>query len=193
MPKHLGFFFVIDKYEMLITRTSTSTFSLIDDDTLREWLRIDSDIDADTLAMLLASATDYIQGLTGSVLAASNYTVAYDRFGCRVDVPLFPLNSITGVTATLADGSSVTLDTSAYTVNLLSYRPSITLVTAPTDAVGLIVSANAGYTAQASVPASLQHAAAVLVAAGYDNRSELAPNTLATVANLIAQYHRVFL
>jgi uncharacterized phiE125 gp8 family phage protein len=192
MPKHLGFFFVVDKYEMLITRTSTPTFPLIDDDTLREWLRIDSDVDADTLAMLLASATDYIQGVTGSVLAASNYTVAYDCFGCRLDVPLFPLNSVTGVAATLADGSSVTLDPSAYTVNLLSYRPSI-LVTAPTETVGLIVSANAGYTAQASVPASLQHAAAVLVAAGYDNRSDLDPKTLATVANLIAQYRRVFL
>jgi uncharacterized phiE125 gp8 family phage protein len=178
---------------MLTTRLTLPTFPLIDDTTLREWLRIDADVDAATLALLLASATDYIQGLTGIVLAAADFTVAYDSLSPAMAVPLFPINTLSGVAAKLADGTSVDLDASAYVANLYSTTPTISILTVPENTVAVIVSANAGYQTQASVQASIQHAAAVLVAAGYDNRSALDASTTATVAALVAQYRRVFL
>jgi uncharacterized phiE125 gp8 family phage protein len=176
----------------LITRTSSPSFTLVDDTTLRQWLRIDDAVDAETLTLQMAAATDYLEGQTGRVLAAASYTIALDAVEPCIALGLFPLNSVSSVVANLADGTSQTLTAgSDYRISITSQRPSLSILNVPAKAASFLVTCNAGYTSQDAVPASLQQAAAVLVAAGYDNRSALDPKTFDTVSALISRYRAV--
>lgn len=179
---------------MLITRLTSPSFAIVDADTLTEWLRIDSDIDSATIELLLSSATDYIEGVTGRVLAAANYQIDYDSLAPSLPLNIAPLNSVSTVSAKLADGSSVVLTAGTdYLTQAASSAPSIMLLNIPANTVSITVLANAGYTNAAAVPASIQHAAAVLVAASYDSRSALDPATAMTVTNLVSRYRRVMM
>jgi uncharacterized phiE125 gp8 family phage protein len=177
---------------MLITRLTSPSFVIVDSDTLAEWLRIDSSTDTATTDLLVASATDYIECITGRVLAAANYQIDYDELAPSLPLNIAPLNSVTSVSAKLADGTAIALTAGTdYLTQAASAAPSIMLLNVPTGAVSISVLANAGYTNAAAVPASIQHAAAILVAASYDSRSALDPATATTVTNLVSRYRRV--
>ena len=175
-----------------IIRTSLPAFTIVDQATLEQWLRIDASVDEQTVDLLLASATDYLEGLTGQVLASANYIVVLDPAGGFSPIGLTPFNGVLSVAALFTDGTAQTLTAGTqYTISLSGISPVISFTELPDGTVGVSVACNAGYTSAASVPASLQHAAAVLVAAGYDNRSALDPRTIATVDNLIQRYRAV--
>lgn len=168
----------------------------IDSETLGEWLRIDAGDDPATVDLLLCSSIDYIEGLTSKIVSAANYTIEFFDLSCsELPILLEPLNTIVSVLAVLDDGSSVTLDQGTDWLNRArASQPHVTIVgELPESTVSVIVTVNAGYQSPAAVPAALRHAAAVLVAAGYDNRTDLDPKTIMAVRNLCSRWTRVLM
>lgn len=179
---------------MLIQRISQPSFTLLDAATLAQWLRIDTGTDLATLDLLLASATDWIEGYTGRVMSAANYTVTFDGCDRRLPLGVFPVNSIASVVVSHDDSTTQELTAGVdYRACLASPWPAVTILNTSQFISGYTVTLNAGFAQLSAVPAAIQHAAAVLVGAGYDSRTALDPQTLATVCNLLSRHKRVFL
>ncbi len=163
---------------MDILRTSPPAFDLVSSDELVEWLRIDPNTDADTLKMLVTSATEYVEGLTNLTIGASTYRIRLDHRATRYRLPLTNVTGITGVTVSgqpLTDG----------------YRLdgcSVVFYVMP-DACP-VITVMAGYGSVETVPDAIRHSIAVLVSAGYNSREEIDPKTFATVERLCSRYRR---
>ncbi|MDG2532067.1 hypothetical protein P6144_00255 [Sphingomonas sp. HITSZ_GF] len=164
---------------MKITRLTPSTFEALTEEQLSEWLRIDSDSDALTTAMLVQSATEIVEGLTGQSLGESDFRIVFDRRMACLSLPLDPIQTVNSVKVA---GQAV-----GYTLR----GDTIFLDAFPAGPV--TVEVTAGYGDPELVPLSLRHAIAVLVGAGYDNREAIDPKTMQTVANLCARHRRLVL
>lgn len=164
---------------MKITRLTIPAFDAVSNDQIVEWLRIDPDTDNITLAMLVSSAVETVEGLTGLNIAACDYLVDFDRRCATYRLPLDPVTTVKSVTA---GGVSQTFTVQGDTLILDAFP------TAPVSAV-----VTAGYDDPEMMPVSLRHAVAVLVGASYDNREALDPKTMQTVQNLCARHRRMVL
>lgn len=164
---------------MNITRLTTPAQPPVSNAQLAEWIRIDTDQDQLTVDMLLASATMMVETTTNTILAPTDVRIEFDCVACSYELPVHPLSQVTAVEV---DG--VALDPAGWSVRcgrlILTDRP----------ASPPVVFATAGWSA---VPAPLAYAIAILVAAGYDSRSEVTPATLKTVEALCAPHRRLVL
>ena len=164
---------------MNITRLSPSTFEAINEEQLSEWLRIEPDSDLLTTAMLLASATEIVEGVTGLTLAEGTFRIEFSRRMAYLKLPLEPVQTITSVKV---GGETVT-----YT------RRGDTIVLDAFPMGDVTVEVTAGYDDPELIPVSLRHAIAVIVAAGFDGREDIDPKTMKTVEWLCARHRRFVL
>jgi uncharacterized phiE125 gp8 family phage protein len=168
---------------MQITRLSLPTFTALSDQDRASWLRLDEGQDAPTINMLVSSATDYVEGITGLCLGLASYRVEFDGIDCRYRLPLAPVQSITsveyrdltGALQAIPDGWFLSGSDLHFTA-LPAGCPIVTLTAGHPDAV--------------SVPTALRHAIAVLVSAGYNAREELTNQTITTVDRLCQRHKR---
>ena len=166
---------------MQITRLTLPNFPALSDQDRSSWLRIDEGQDNSTIDMLVSSATDYVEGITGLCLGSASYSIDLDWNECRMRVlPLAPIQSITSVEYWDETGTTLPFTDWTLAANRFRYdfptRLTITLV--------------AGYSDPASVPISLRHAIAILVSAGYNGREELSDQTIKTVERLCQRHKR---
>lgn len=162
-------------------RISAPQFPAVSSDQLREWLRLDDSVDESTLDMLLGSAVDHVQSVTGQIVVSADYqTVLCLAPGCHA----IPISNPTAVT--LSDASGDPIDpTDAYAI----IGDDLVLLTIVANDLGaLTIRITAGWTTEEAVPQALRHAIAVLVGASYDGRTEISDQTFTTVSRLCRPY-----
>lgn len=167
---------------MKITRLTLPSFPALTNAEIEAWLRINPDQDADTLTMLVGSATEYIEGVTGLVLGLSTYMVELDGIDESYRLPIGPVQSVTKVEYRDRDGVIHPL-TGWHVASGYLYFPGYPLGSP-------IVTLEAGHSDTAPVPLALAHAIAVLVSAGYNGREEISDQTIKTVDRLCQRHKR---
>lgn len=158
------------------------TFPAVSDADLEAWLRIDTGQDSATIAMLVGSATEYVEGVTGLVLGLAAYRIEFDEIDCAYRLPIEPIQSITSVEYLDAEGELQPIEDWVTARGYLHF-PSIPLG-AP------LVTVEAGYHTPETIPISLCHAIALLVSEGYNSREALSENTIKAVDRLCQRYKR---
>lgn len=151
-----------------VVRTSPPSFAAVSAAQLREWLRLDADVDQPTLDLLLGAAVDHIAGLTGLYVVSAQYEVSFTATGCYS----LPISNITQANAGAIVGGNL----------------DINVEVAP-----LVVSIKAGWTSEEAIPTALRHAIAVYVGAAYDSRHDIGDATFQTIKRLCAPFIRVAL
>ncbi len=168
---------------MKITRLTLPSFPALTNAEIEAWLRIDPDQDADTLAMLVGSATEHVEGVTGLALGVSTYMVELDGIDESYRLPIEPVQSVSKVEYRDRDGVLQSI-TGWHVASGYLYFPGYPMGSP-------IVTLEAGYTREVGVPLALAHAIAVLVSAGYNGREEISDQTIKTVDRLCQRYKRV--
>jgi hypothetical protein len=151
-----------------VVRTSPPSFPAVSSAQLREWLRLDPDVDQATLDLLLGAAVDHIAGLTGLYVVSAEYAVSFAATGCYS----LPISNITQTEAGAVVGGNLEIEV---------------------EAVPLVVSISAGWTTEEAIPVALRHAIAIYVGAAYDSRHDISEATFATIKRLCAPFIRVAL
>lgn len=168
---------------MQITRLSLPEFPALSKIELEAWLRIDAGQDDGTVAMLVGSATEYVESVTGLCLGLSSYRVELDGLDLSYRLPLAPVQSITKVEYRVREG---TLH------EITDWHLASGHLRLPDHPAGTpIVTLVAGYDSSTGIPLSLAHAIAVVVSAGYNSREEISDQTAKTVDRLCQRYKRI--
>lgn len=149
---------------------------------------------------LVAAAVDHIEGPygIGVVLSEQTWELALDWFPLSIELPLYPVQSVTSIEYEDTAGVMQTVDSSVYRVDTHSNPARITLdfnQTWPTpQAVSNSVKVKfvAGH-ANGDVPQSLRHAIVLLAAHWFEHREAVALGTTATdmpmaVESLLARW-----
>ena len=173
----------------MIERTSHSAFPALTNSEVAEWLRIDEDSDTFSVALLIDSACEYVEGETGQALASASYVANFDDYaGNLLALRITPVTAIASVNYTVGTTTTAITD-------FIFQAGSSPRIILPTCIVAdrVTVAFTAGRADLSDVPLALRQAVAVLVSAGYNNREELDDQTFKTVTNLIARYRRVTL
>jgi len=167
-----------------VKRISAPAFPAVSADQLREWLRLDPDVDADTLDLLLGSAVDHVQALTGQIVVSADYETVLHGPGCHV----ITISNSTAVALFDQAGDPITdIDI----VEASVHGDLVFVEVLPADRGPVTVRVTAGWTTEEMVPASLRHAIAVYVGAAYDSRHAIDDATLRTVAALCQPFRRI--
>lgn len=163
---------------MLITRITAPAFPAVSADELETWLRIDCGSDPETLSLLVASATELVEALTGRVLGSAQYRIEFAGSALCYSFPISPVQTVESVKV---DGEPITDWRYANGIVHLDALPE----SAP------VVTVVAGSTDVEAIPEALRHAIAVLVSASYNNREEISDQTMRTVERLCAPHRRI--
>lgn len=165
-------------------------------------LRVTHTSEDDLISAYLASATDKVQRWTRRQLMQAEYELALDGFplgGCVIELDLPPLVSVESVTYIDASGQDVTLDASAYQVDIRStpgrLRPaagSLWPLAKPGALASVVVAYTAGYADAERVPQALKMAILLLVAHWYEHREAVALTSVSemplAVQSLVGMY-----
>lgn len=149
---------------------------------IEAWLRIDPDQDENTIAMLVGSATEYVEGVTGLCLGLSTYRIDLDGIDECYRIPIAPVQSVSKVEYLDRDGMLQPITN----WHLASGYLHFSAYPAGTP----IVTAEAGYPDNSAIPLALCHAIAVLVSAGYNGREDISDQTIRTVDRLCQRHKR---
>ncbi|MFZ2101367.1 MAG: head-tail connector protein [Oricola sp.] len=139
-------------------------------------LRVTSDTEDETIAALIAVATQYLERDTGQALIDQQWRAWFDRVPCDGVLELMrsPVRGIAAVTIYDVHGNATVLDGSDYYVNLVARPARVRLadtVTAAMRANGIEVDFSVGYgEAGTDVPDMLKRAILVMVAHWYEFR-----------------------
>lgn len=168
---------------METTRLTLPSFPALTAQELEDWLRIDAGLDAAALAMLVGSATEYVEGVTGLQIGLSTYRVTWDVVDDCYRLPLSPIQSVSKVEYRDSNGALHEITgwhlAGGY-LHLSGYPTNFPIVTM-----------EAGYPDNASIPTALCHAIAVLVSEGYNSREAISDQALKTVDRLCQRYKRI--
>jgi uncharacterized phiE125 gp8 family phage protein len=146
--------------------------------TIKDALKIDYSDDDAQLTRLRDAAWAHIERRTQLVLTRSDQTMYIGDFKSDVLPPRHPFASVTSITYTALDGSSVSL--SAYWVDRTEPMPMIRFLDRPQVKEGTAVAIVyiAGYT---EMPGEIVHAVIALVGAWYSNPEALQPTAMSSV------------
>lgn len=164
----------------MITRLTRPSFPAVSTAELEAWLRIDAGSDPEAVNMLVGSATEYVEAITGLTLGLADYRIDFATQEYCYKLNISPIVSITSV----ADRGGVPL--SGWTLehgylhfdSFPAFPPVITL--------------EAGYATTNAIPEGLRHAIALLVAAGFNAREDIDEKTFKTVERLTSRYRKYF-
>lgn len=152
---------------------------------LKAWSRIDHDAEDSLLAGLISAARDYVERHVEVKLITQTWRLsdrAFPVFSTAMELDLRPVQSVTEIAYTDADGVAQTVDLSAVTMvadewSTLVYPAADWPVTnGAADNVKIV--AVAGYGDAAAVASrvpGLRHAISLIAAHWYENREESTP------------------
>jgi len=168
----------------------------------KDWLRLDIADDDTMIGGLLLAATHYAETFTGRTLVTATKYHYLTGWEYPIELPEFPLVSVTSIKYIDPDGVEQTLAAALYDVDTviepgcvrLGYGDSWPALRG--DENGITITYVAGYGAAADVPDGLKVAIKMMVANWYENREavsegqKLSPVPMA-VEMLLWQYRHV--
>ncbi len=153
----------------------------------------DTSFDAE-LALLIASARDYVEAYCGSRFATQTVALKCDGFADFSYLPEAPLQSVSSVEYVDGAGDDQTLATSVYEVRNDGLCSAIKLKNGqswPSIQAGsrITVTAVVGYT---SAPAAVVHAMLIFIADSFMNRENAAAGEWSVLDSLLCNHRRGF-
>jgi uncharacterized phiE125 gp8 family phage protein len=152
-------------------------------DELKNWLRVDESADDGLITALISAARQDAERFTRRQLVTATWRLTLDAFphGGPIILPRPPLQSVTSITYTDANGDAQTLDASAYQVDA-SAEPARILPAVngewPDTQGGKVnavaVTFVAGYGTKEDVPDGLKVALQAMIAHWYEHREAVA-------------------
>jgi uncharacterized phiE125 gp8 family phage protein len=88
------------------TNDSTDVLSTAD---AKAWMKVDTSADDSLIADLVAEVIDTVEQTYSFQMIEKTVTASYEMYGKRVDLPLFPVQSISTVKTITNDGTETTL------------------------------------------------------------------------------------
>lgn len=159
---------------MALSRVTAPTLRPVGLQETKDWTKIDSETDDATVEALIEAAIAHLDGADGILnraLLTQTWDYYRDRFPCwSLNIPLPPLQSVTGVYYVDEAGAEQTLDPANYRVDTKSepgrIEPAYGLTWPVTRCVSNAVRIRfvAGWTAPAAVPGNIRFAIMALVA-----------------------------
>jgi uncharacterized phiE125 gp8 family phage protein len=150
----------------VITPASVEPITLTD---AKAHLRVDSTEDDTYISALISAARDYTEGFQKRSIAVQTLELTLDYFPLTIPLKRGPIQAVTSVKYTKADGSSVTIAPSEYLLTStgdiypVHCWPSATLIRVE----GVQVQYTAGYT---TIPPATKQAMLLLIGHWYENR-----------------------
>jgi uncharacterized phiE125 gp8 family phage protein len=136
-------------------------------------LRVDHTADDALIAGLITAAREYCEGYQGRAYITRTYAYTVAPYaGTRINLPMAPIQEVTGVTVRLeGEETETALTTDDYTLHLNGEFQGITPTNLPSSVETLTVTYTAGYGDAASdVPQSPKQAMLLLIGHWYENR-----------------------
>lgn len=177
-----------------LQQTSASLVEPIDLAGAKAHLRVDIPDDDAYIQWLITAARDMVERMSGLSLLTQTWKLYLDRWPramtefwpwvappSTILLPRFPVQSVTSVQWFGSDGSTNTVTSTDYTVDLVSRPPRIVPVVGkfwPAMSLvpqnGVVVTLTAGFGAQPlAMPPSLRHAQLLLIGTWYENREDV--------------------
>jgi len=161
------------------TNASTDVLSTAD---AKAWMKVDSSTDDSLIADLVAEVIDIVEQTYSFQLIEKTVVAEFETFGKRVDLPLFPVQSVTSVVTLDDDGTETTL-----TSGTDYYLTGDTLVVEqiydnehPFARVRLKVTYVAGYT---TIPNGIKIGLKKAVLSSYEDRQDLVDGSVNELPN----------
>jgi uncharacterized phiE125 gp8 family phage protein len=167
-------------------------------------LRLDESSEDGLVASFIQTSRLQIEATLGLALITQIWSYRLDKWpdGCVLELPLRPVQSVTAVRITAADGSVDTLGAERYLLDGASAPPRLHATPSPwprpgVRAQGVEIVIRAGFGDEAgSVPPPIRQALLMLVAHWYENREPVLVGTSAssipdTISALLAPYRTV--
>lgn len=168
-----------------VERTVAPTADVLTLTEVKDQLRIDGSTEDAYLERLIKAAIAHVEGPygIGVILASQEWALHLDNWPGVIEIPLYPVQSVTSIEYLDEQGSSQTLDTSRYRVDLVSNParitrefnetwPSVRLVTN-----AITVNFEAGYS---TIPEDLKAAMLMIIAHWYEQRESVVIGTMAS-------------
>ena len=160
---------------MTLERTSFTSFtgviSLAD---AKAHLRVDHSTDDTLITSLIKTAGEIVEEYTGTYLSSCTFVAYADCFREFMLVHAGPDARITGVGYTQEDGTSATVNTSHYHVDVKSYPIRLQFDHIPSDVDDRLnavqIKGSAGYT---TVPSALKSAMLLIIGHLYEHRKDV--------------------
>lgn len=167
-------------------------------------LRIDGSAEDMLLTSLILTSRLHIEAALGLALINQTWMLVLDRWPCdgTVELPIAPLQAITGIRVRNAAGVATTIAPTTYLVDIVSKPPRLvwnnTAPPAPGRlANGIEIDLTTGFGASAaSVPAPLKHAILMLTAHWHEHRDPIEIGSTAAripdaVSDLIQPFRKI--
>jgi uncharacterized phiE125 gp8 family phage protein len=179
---------------------------------VKAFLRLDSDAEQSLGNTFIMTARQLVENYTGRALISQRWRMSLDAwprpvqqssysttacvvnmFTQRVFLPKIPVLAVESVKVFAANGTSVTIPATAYSVDLISgklaFLESAVLVDPSKSVGGIEIDFSAGYgTSASSIPMPLKQAMLVLVALSFEERIPEQAMFPAAVAALLKPY-----
>jgi uncharacterized phiE125 gp8 family phage protein len=161
------------------TNASTDVLSTAD---AKAWMKVDTSADDSLIADLVAEVIDIVEQTYSFQLIEKTVTASYEMYGKRVDLPLFPVQSVSsvktitneGTETTLAAGSDYYLQGDTLIFNTLHDYSE------PFQRLRLKVVYVAGYT---SIPNGIKIGLKKAVLSSYEDRQDLVEGSVNELPN----------
>lgn len=176
---------------MELKRTVAPADAIIQAPELWEHLRAETGTDNEPedwsyIDALRDSVTDHLDGYAG-ILGRALITQTWEMYlddwpatGCEIEIPLPPLQSVTGITYVDTDGATQTLASSVYQIVdrgnspsaiVLAYNQSWPSIRSQRQAITVTFRAGYGDTPD-TIPGAIRHAVKLLAGHLYENRED---------------------
>ena len=157
----------------LVTPAATEPLSLTD---AKKHLRVEHADDDAYLTDLIAAARERAEEYASMAFVTQTWDLIMDVPGKCIDLPRYPLQSVTGVYVISDSGVETAVDPGIYRIDTISSPGRVFLRQgqswpARADTAGFKVRYVAGYSSASAVPSSIRQAIKETVAHWYENRS----------------------
>ncbi|MGN6515703.1 MAG: head-tail connector protein [Rhizomicrobium sp.] len=168
-------------------------------DQAKAHLRVDTTDDDALITSLIAAARARAEWHTGRAFVTQSWTLWLDGWPCGgiIEIPLPPLQSVASVTAYAQDDGATVLDAATYQLDpaaspaRLALKPNASPPVALRALNAIAVAFTAGYGDAGAVPAPIQQAILMIVAALYAHRGDEAADIPQEALALLAPYRVV--
>lgn len=168
--------------------------------------RIEVSTDDALVAALISAAREYIERRTGMAMVTQTWVMTFDDWPeDEIELPVYPVQSISSITYVDTDGATQTLSGSIYQLDATGDPATVSLAYGQTwppardQEASITLTFVAGYTGSGAnvMPDGLKHAIRMLVGHWYENRETAIVGTTAAempmaVEALIAPYRRIW-
>lgn len=179
---------------MILTRTVDPTAEPVTVQEIKTSQRISHYVDDDFISALITQAREYIGDTWGRIFLTETWTAVFDACEMpdfEMELPRWPLSSVTSIAYTDTNGDSQTWSSSLYTVDTTRY-PGIVYPNylqlwpvVRSYPAAMTVTFVAGYAAVANIPAKMIRAIHYYVSHFYENRANPDPAELAKLQSTL--------